>query len=222
MRMLLLTALLCGLTAEDPYVLWQNDRAAEALPLLQAQATQSDTWQAWYDAGLCAAAAEQRGLAVGNLLAAHVRAPWRSEPRQALLNLGAPPPAGWLHWLGPLAWPGSGWLAVILGGVAGVALALAVTLAVDGRRRAVWLSLASVLVIIIAPGFIATLHDGARPLAALRDDGHLLDATGRHVKALPAGTIVTLSADAPWQERWLVTLGDGTRGYVPLTDLAPR
>ncbi len=215
MRIVLLTVLAWVIAAQDPYALWQNDRAAEALPLLQAEAQRSDTWQAWYDAGLCAAAAEQPGLAVGHLLAAHVRAPWRPEPRQALLSLGASPPAGWLTWLGPLAWPGTGWLAVILAGLAGCAT----TLAVDGRRRAAWLTVAMVLVVVMAPGFIATLHDQARPLAALRGDGYLLDATGRNVKALPAGTIITLSADAPWQERWLVTLADGSRGYVPDADL---
>lgn len=215
MLLLLLTVFACGIAAEDPYALWQNDRAAEALPLLRAEATRSDDWQAWYDAGLCAAAVEQRGLAVGHLLAAHVRAPWRPEPQQALLSLGVTPPAGWLTWLGPLAWPGTGWLAVMLAGLAGCASALALR----RRRRAAWLTLAVVLILVVAPGFIATLHDQARPLAVLRDDGHLLDATGRNVQALPAGTIVLLSAEAPWQERWLVALPDGTRGYVPESDL---
>lgn len=224
-RIALLIALACSLSAatavpvaEDAYALWQNGRPAEALPALQARAEQSDAWQAWFDLGLCAAAADQRGPAVGWLLAAHTRAPWRAEPRAALSALGAAPPPGWLTWLGPVAWPGTGWCALVIAGLGGLASAFALT----GRQRGRWLLLALGAIVLLAPGVVASLHDRALPLAAVIRDGHLLDATGRSVRPLAAGTVVTLASDELWQERRLVTLGDGSRGYIPATDLLQR
>lgn len=211
-------AVTAATVAEDPYALWQNGRPAEALPALQVRAEQSDAWQAWFDLGLCAAAADQRGPAVGWLLAAHTRAPWRAEPHAALSALGQPPPRGWLSWLGPLAWPGTSWCALVLAGLGGLACGLALT----GRHRGRWLMLALGAVMLLAPGVVASLHDRAVPLAAVVRDGHLLDATGRSVRPLPAGTVVTLISDEVWQERRLVELGDSSRGYVPETDLLRR
>jgi hypothetical protein len=203
--------------AEDAYAAWQAGRPTESLPALQAQAETSDAWQDWFDAGLCAAAAEQRGLAVAAFLRAHDRAPWRDEPVRALSTIGSPLPPTWRAWLGPLAWPGSGWCGAVLAVIAGVSFAAATF---HARRRGRWLALGCPAVLALLPGVIATWHDQALPLAAVVVDSRLLDATGKPVRALPAGTLVTLGDQDVWQGRHLVILSDGNRGYVPQGDLA--
>jgi|GEM_PF-2621532 len=219
--LLILVALgmgLLGLVAsEDPYALWQHGRPHEALSGLQAQAERSNTWQAWYDLGLAAAAANQPGPAAAWLLKAHTRAPWRAEPRHALRVLGSPPPAGWLTWLGPVAWPGTGWIALSLAALAGLGFA---GVCVARTKRTWWLVGGVLSTLLVAPGIVASLHDGRQPLAVILQPSQLLDASGHPQRSLPPGMIVTFLDQEAWQERRLVALADGTHGYVPVLDLA--
>ncbi len=203
--------------SEEPYALWQHGRPAEAVPALRDIAEHSDQWQAWYDLGLAAAAANQPGPAAAWVLKAHMRAPWRAEPRHALTVLGSPPPAGWLTWLGPVAWPGTGWSAVVIAALAGLSFAAA---CIARNKRSGWLVGALVATLIVAPGLVASFHDTRQPLAVILQSTQLLDASGHPLRSLPAGLITTLLDHEAWQERRLVMLADGTRGYVSVVDVA--
>lgn len=215
-RACLLTCLVwIGLGAADAYATWQAGRPQDALADLQVRAETSDAWEAWYDLGLCAAAAEDRGRAAAALVAAHRRAPWRSEPAQALGHLGQSLPDGWIPWLGPIAWPGTGWTGLALALTAGFAIGLACC---QRRPRGLLLSLGGLLLLAIAPGAIAAWHDGRLNHAAVAADTRLLDATGRPQALVPAGSVVRILSETPWQGRHLVSIA-GSRGYLPTGDL---
>lgn len=212
-----LVCALPGHAAEDPYAAWHAGRPGEAIPTLRAKAEAVDTWQAWYDLGLCAAAAEDHGLAAAALVAAQRRAPWRSEPRQVLSLLGQRLPPSAVAWLGPLAWPGLGWPGLILAACAGICLAAGF---VWPRRRFLLLSSGGLALLLILPGTLAAWREAQITLLAIPHDTSLLDATGRVVGAIEAGTVVRQISPQAWQDRYLVDLGDGVRGYVPTADTA--
>jgi hypothetical protein len=218
MNWLLLIICFCGfMQAEDPYAAWQAGRPAEAIDDLRTRAESTNSWQAWYDLGLCAAAAEQHGLASAALVAAHRRAPWRSEARSALVLLGQRMPASSVAWLGPLAWPGLSWQALMLALLAGASLGSAIYIA---RHRFILISLGAAASFAVLPGALAAWLDGRTPIAAIPNETSLSDATGRIICNLDAGTVVVLVHDQVWQDRYLVDVGDGQHGYVPVADLA--
>ena len=216
---LVVCLLLCALplVAADPvYAAWAQGRPAEAVPELLARARAGDGWAAWYDAGLAAQAAGDRGRAVACLAAALRRAPERAEIRQALAVLDAAPPPGWLDRLGPLAWPGLGWPALVL--TAAGALALGAALFIR-RGRLPLAAGGGLALLLVLPGALARGADAARPWAATCVDTHLLDAAGAPLAALPAGTLLERGAQPPWNGRAPVRLADGRAGFVPLADL---
>lgn len=208
----------CPIFSTDPYDVWQAGQPATAVPDLYAQATATNSWQAWYDAGLAAAAADNQGAAVVWLLRAHQLAPWQPQPRQALSILQSPLPPGWITWLGPLAIIGTGWLGAVIAAAAGVCIGLAWW----SPRRARWVVAGALCTLAVAPGCIASWHDATTIFAATGADTRLLDTTGSPILALPLGTIVR-QADTPvWQGRQLVTTLDGRSGYIPVGDLEAR
>ena len=154
--------------ADDPYQLWSHGHPQEALPALLAEAQSSDRWDAWLDLGLAAAAAHDRGRAIAWLLLAHERAPERDEPREALRALGIELPDSWFTRLGPLAWPGCGWPAMLLMVVAGLAFGYACL--APARRAALALSGAGICAL-IAPGQFALEAELRHPRCA-GADGH--------------------------------------------------
>jgi tetratricopeptide (TPR) repeat protein len=212
-----LGALLPLAGADDPYALWSAGRPAAAIPALYAAAQASGRWDAWLDLGLAAAAAQDRPRAAAWLAEAARRAPERREPREALRALD---PAhsialSWSERLGPLAWPGTGWPAVVLLGGAGLALGLALA---GRRRRASAAFLGCVALAAAAPGQLAGLRDARHELLAVARDSHLLDSAGNPGDALPAGTLAERELQQPWPERVFVRLADGRRGYLALVD----
>ncbi len=218
MSRVLLLVLLAVATApaEDPYVAWSQGRPAEAVPALVAGA--GARWDAWYDAGLAAAAANDRGRAVACLAQAMTLAPAEDEPRQALRALGVEVPVAWQERAGPLAWPGQGWAGVAVLGLAGLALGWAVA-GPRARRRAAALGLVALAV--AAPGVAAGLLDGRTAWTGTVRDTHLLDSAGQPVRALPAGTLLIRPAQEAWAGRVLVQVPGGTTGFVPGADLTP-
>jgi hypothetical protein len=213
--MLLLLALIPAWGAEDPYQLWSHGRPQEAIPALLVQAQDSDRWDAWLDLGLAAAAAGDRGRAAAWLVAAHARAPERDEPRAALRALGSELPPSWFARCGPLAWPGCGWSAVALLGLSGSALGFALA---AKRGRAVGLVVALLGALAVAPGLCARLLDGRLALVAVVHDTQLLDSTGSPTGAVSGGTVAVQDSQTPWSGRWRVTLPDGRRGYLAISD----
>jgi hypothetical protein len=202
----------------DPYGPWSQGRPGESLDLLLSRAKATDRWDAWYDAGLAAAAAGDKGQAVSCLVAAHHRNPVATEPRAALRALDVPLPATWVERAGPIAIPGSGWAGVALLGVAGLALGYG---AVRWKRRR--LVLAGLAVgMIAAPGVIAVLRDAEVPWAAVVHDTQALDSTGTPIKPLPAGTLVQKEQDATWAGRTVVRLLDGQVVLVAAADTDAR
>jgi hypothetical protein len=216
-RLLLLLLALGALGAADPYDVWAQGRPHEALQPLIAAAQGSDRWDAWLDAGLAAAAASERGMAVACLAAAHNRAPERSEPREALRALGSPLPSSWCERAGPIAVPGIGWSGVILLGCAGLAFGGAISLR---RGRGVYLLLGCVFSLVAAPGVAATWLDGRTTWVATVHDSAALDSTGTPLRALPAGSLLEQAGDEVWAGRRLVRLGDGSLAYVATSDLS--
>ena len=201
---------------EDPYALWGHGRPQDAAPTLRATAEQNGRWDAWLDAGLAAAAAGWRPHAIACLAEAHVRAPERPEPRNALAAIGATPPPGWNGRLGPLAVPGSGWIGVAL--LVGAGLALGYALATP-RRRGVAATIGALAVLVAAPGLIATAVDGARRFAVPLRDTHLLDSAGNPGAVVAAGTLAERTTGEPWAGRVAVALPDGKHGWLALADL---
>ena len=202
----------------DPYGPWSQGRPSESLDLLLSRAKATDRWDAWYDAGLAAAAAGDKGQAVSCLVAAHHRNPVAAEPRAALRALDVPLPATWIERAGPIGIPGSGWAGVALLGVAGLALGYG---AVRWKRRR--LILAGLAVgMIAAPGVIAVLRDAEVPWAAVVHDTQALDSTGAPLKPLPAGTLVQKEQDATWAGRSVVRLLDGQVVLVASADTETR
>jgi hypothetical protein len=215
-RLALITALMCScLMGEDAYAPWSAGRPGESLPLLHAQAQAKDTWDAWLDLGLCAAAAERRGPAVVWLLEAQRRAPARSEPRQALASLGAALPDSYAARLGVFALPGSGALAPPLAAIAGLLLGYGV-LGRRGRLGAVLLG--SIALLAIVPGATAVWLDARHQWLGAASDTQLLDSTGAPLRAVAAGTIAERLPGPAWNGRLAVRLGEGSQGWLAEAD----
>jgi hypothetical protein len=204
--------------AEDPYQEWSHGHPQEALPGLLARAQASDRWDAWLDAGLAAAAANDRGRAAAWLLMARERAPERDEPRDALRALDLSVPPTWFSTLGPLTWPGCGWPGALLAALMGLALGYA-CVARRHRGRAVATAVACAL--LVAPGQIALEHERRIALVAAIRDTRLLDSVGNPGLAVACGTIAVREPQDPWAGRLLVTLPGGARGYLPIADTIP-
>jgi hypothetical protein len=54
-------------------------------------------------------------------------------------------------------------------------------------------------------------------VAAVQDT-HLLDSAGNPGALVTSGTICARDPHEPWPDRLLVTLPDGSRGYLPIAD----
>lgn len=204
------------LAASDAYDAWAAGRPAEALPALHATALSSGRWDAWLDLGLAAEAAGRRGPAVVWLVEAHRRAPHRPEPRLALEALGTPLPSGWLDRIGAAAGPGTGPAALSLALIAGLTFGWAL-----GWRRArgAAAAVAALALALLLPGMIATWVDGRVQRAATAADSALLDASGRTLRPLPAGTLLERASSPAWAGHVAVRLADGSGGWVPAADL---
>jgi hypothetical protein len=213
--MLVAAALTMVHSADDPYATWGHGRPQDAIAGLHQQATASDRWDAWFDLGLAALAAGRDGEGTAWLLAAHRRAPERTEPRQALRAIDVTPPIGWLDRLGPLALPGLGWSGLVLITLAGLPLGFGTC--ARGRRWAAIAAGAGLLLVAI-PGRVAWEHDTGRLLVAAVRDSQLYDSAGRPIAAIPAGTVLEQESAEMWAERILVHDAQGHRGHLPLAD----
>jgi len=212
--MLLLTV--PRLVADDAYDSWAAGRPAEALPSLHAAAVASDRWDAWLDLGLAAAAAGRRGPATAWLVSAHRHAPHRPEPRQALAALGSPLPRTWLDRLGPCAWPGNGAVAMPLALLVGMGLGWSI----GWRRARGWALIgAGLALLLLLPGVVGGWMDGRRDWAAATADTALLDASGRALRPLPAGTLLERVSGPGWAGHVAVRDLDGAFGWIPAADL---
>lgn len=189
----------------DLYGPWSQGRPAESLDLLLGRAKATDRWDAWYDAGLAAAAAGDKGQAVSCLVAAHVRNPAAAAPRDALRALDVPLPVTWVERAGPLGLPGSGWAGVVLFAVAGSLIGYG---AFRWQKKGVFIAGAGVA-LLAAPGVFAALRDAEVPWAAVVHDTQALDSTGAPLRSLPAGTLVRQEQAEPWAGRKVVRLLDG-------------
>jgi hypothetical protein len=207
-----------ALELAEAYQAWAQGRPDEALPVLAERAQHDDTWAAWCDYGLAAAACNDHGHAVAALLRAHLLAPEQDAPVQGLVALGQTPPESWLRALGPIALPASGGLglalALLVGGGLGWSLA-------GTRRRLPAALLALVALTLLLPGLVARLHDSRRPLIVTVTPTWLLDASGTPLREITAGTILELRRPTPWEGRWLVTTPGGLRGAVSRNDCGP-
>lgn len=207
----------------DPYGPWSQGRPGESLDLLLGRAKATDRWDAWYDAGLAAAAAGDKGQAVSYLVAAHRRNPAAAEPREALRALDVPLPATWVERAGPLGIPGRGWAGVGLLGVAGLAFGYGLCRWQGGRWKRKGLAFTGVAAALIAaPGVFAVMSDAEVPWAAVVHDTQALDSTGAPLKALPAGTLVQKQQDEAWAGRSVVKLMDGQVVLVASADAEAR
>ena len=202
--------------ADDPYAAWMQGRPAESVTDLLEQASLHQRWSDWYDCGLAAAAAGERGLASYGLVRAHALEPQRQEPLEALRSQGITLPPGWCERLGVLAIPGAGWLGGALVLVAGLVLGLRMTRPLPRGL----LTAGVVCLVVAAPGAIGTWHDAANPFLAVVSDTALLDSTGAVLSPVPAGMVVRQEDARPWDGRVLV-LVDGRRGWIPLVDTHP-
>lgn len=189
----------------DLYGPWSQGRPAESLDLLLGRAKATDRWDAWYDAGLAAAAAGDKGQAVSCLVAAHVRNPAAAAPRDALRALDVPLPITWVERAGPFGVPGSGWAGVVLFALAGGLIGYG---AFRWQKKGVFIAGAGVA-LLAAPGVFAALRDAEVPWAAVVHDTQALDSTGAPLRSLPAGTLVRQEQSEPWAGRTVVRLLDG-------------
>ena len=189
----------------DLYGPWSQGRPAESLDLLLGRAKATDRWDAWYDAGLAAAAAGDKGQAVSCLVAAHVRNPAAAAPRDALRALDVPLPVTWVERAGPLGLPGSGWAGVVLFAIAGSLIGYG---AFRWQKKGVFIAGAGVA-LLAAPGVFAALRDAEVPWAAVVHDTQALDSTGAPLQKLYAGTLVRQEQAEPWAGRKVVRLLDG-------------
>lgn len=215
-RLLLLLLAGCTLlTAADPYAAWAQGRPAESVPALIAAA--GERWDGWFDAGLAAAAAGDRGRAVACLARAHDLAPERPEPRDALRALAAPLPATWCERAGPFAAPGQGPLGAALAALAGLCLGGAGLLR---RGRQATLALGAALLLAVAPGALALWLDGRTAWTANVRDTSLLDSAGNPLRDLPAGTLLERLPQPAWNGRVVVRMPDGGSAFLATADLA--
>ncbi len=189
----------------DLYGPWSQGRPAESLDLLLGRARTTDRWDAWYDAGLAAAAAGDKGQAVSCLVAAHVRNPAAAAPRDALRALDVALPVTWVERAGPFGIPGTGWAGVVLFAVAGSLIGYG---AFRWQKKGVFIAGAGVA-LLAAPGVFAVLRDAEVPWAAVVHDTQALDSTGAPLRSLPAGTLVRQEQVEPWSGRTVVRLLDG-------------
>jgi hypothetical protein len=192
---------------------WAQGRPGEALPYLLADAQRAGTWQAWTDAGLCAADAGDHGEAVAALWTARRLAPAAPEPAAALVTLSAATPVLWTDRLGPVAWVGAGWWAIPLLAAAGALAGWAIA----RREPRAGLAMAAILAVVV-PGVVAGWRDRLDPHRIVRTPTQLLDATGAAVAPLAAGTPVRLAGE-PWAGRSAVRTADGRAGFVDPADL---
>lgn len=198
----------------DPYTPWSQGRPGESLDLLLGRARATDRWDAWYDAGLAAAAAGDKGQAVSYLVAAHRRNPAADEPRAALRALDVALPVTWVERAGPFGIPGRGWIGVGLFALAGIAAGYG---ALRWKRKGL-VAAGLLLAAIATPGVVAALRDSEVPWATLVHDTQALDSTGVPVKSLPAGTLVRTEHEEAWAGRSVVRLLDGSFVLVASAD----
>ncbi len=214
----LVLACLLGVPAatDDPYQAWAQGRPAESLPRLIDAAATADTPAAWGDAGLVAAEAGRRPLAIACLARSLVLAPLRTDTRQALRVLAVRTPRLWSDLVGPVAHLGSGWTGLVLATAGG--LLLGVGLMARHRRKAM-LGLGAVCLLACLPGLLSTWRDASLPLAVTRSDCALLDASGRPQRTVAGGSILLHHDRPPWQGKLLVEVADGTTGFLATGDL---
>lgn len=202
-----------GLSAqEDPYLAWTQGRPEESLPQLWQRAQQAG-WRAWYDAGLCAAAAEQPIPAKQALLQAHRAAPWRSEARSALAILGLEElPRQWQDRLGPLAMSADGPIGLLLSLLLGISLGWVLI----GLPYRTWAALVLALsALLLLPSLTARWLDGHTDWALSQQDLTLVNVAGQSLHSLPAGSLVIVEEAQGHAARARVRLLDGQRGFLP-------
>jgi hypothetical protein len=209
----------CASASEDPYALWSAGHPRQALPALHERAVATNSWDAWFDLGLAAAAAGEHGRACVWLLQARELAPGRDEPRAALLALGETLPASWVERVGPLVIPSRGWIGFSLMLIAGLGIGYALA----GRKFRQGTGTVGIVALALAlPGELAVWADARVDLIAVVSDTQLLDSAGQAKHPLPAGTILIRESSTPWSGRWQVRLQDGKRGFVPASDVEAR
>lgn len=205
----------------DPYQAWSQGRPSESVQALIERAESHDTWHAWYDAGLCAASADQPGLASQALLEAHRRAPLRTEPLQALRTVGSDVPRTRVEHLGWLVWPARGWPMLIVSVLAGLAGGLAIMVR---PWRGALVTVTVVGVLAVTPGLIAGWLDQREAVMTWRvvhQSVWLEDSTGEPLAAVSAGDLVQLATtNGTWNERVLVQAGE-QRGLIDRHVLEP-
>ncbi len=207
------------IATEDPYAAWGHGRPQDAIAALHARAESEQRWDAWLDAGLAAAAANRHGEAIAWTLNAHQMAPERSEPRQALRALNVTLPLGWVDRLGPLIFPGQGWIGIILLSLGAACLGYSLG---TNRQRTATLITGSLLLLIALPGRIAIEHDQMRSLISAVRDTLLYDSAGKPMSSIASGSILYRDRTDTWADRILVVLNDGTRGFVPVVDTVAK
>jgi hypothetical protein len=218
LMLMLATLLLTAATVnaeDDPYAAWSQGRPRDAAPLLHRAALASREWGAWYDCALAASAAGDAGAAAAWMLEAHRLAPARPEPLRALRANGAAIPPTWNERLGPIAWLGAGWQGLAASLVVGLACGWWLA---SRRHRPALVVLAGALLGAMLPGAFASWADANAAWVAAVRDTHLVDSTGTPGRALAAGTVVMREPQRPWNDRVLVRLEDGQRGYMILAD----
>jgi hypothetical protein len=204
----------------DPYAAWSQGRPSDSLQQLVARAKDTDHWDAWYDAGLAAHAAGDKGQAAAFLLRAHKRNPVADGPRVALRQMDVPLPETWVERAGPLGLPGRGWLGVGLSALAGLALGYGVARWQNGRfKRRGLLVVGIAVALAIAPGVLAIVSDARQPWVAVIHDTQAMDSTGAPLRPLAAGTLVRREQENAWAGRDVVRLLDGTLVLVASKDV---
>lgn len=196
------------------YNAWQQNRPHEALPILHKKAQASQAWYDFYDLGLAAHDAGDRGAASIWLLQAHQLAADQTLPLDALRAMNINIPAGYLQDLGPLAWPGTG----IAGFISMCLIGFCIIIAITFSSPRYWcLIIAAVLLIISLPGLIAYSLDSQRILLATATETPLLDSSGHSLQILPTATVVRVIRQQQ-DSRVLVLLNNGVRGYLNNSD----
>jgi hypothetical protein len=206
-------------TTHDPYAIWGHGRPHDAIAPLIEHAKITGRWDAWLDAALAAAAAEQTGDSIAYALIAHQLAPHETAPRQTLKSLNASVFPGWSDRLGPLAIPGSGLIGVIILSLGALLLGFCLT----GKKYRLATGIVGIFLLLIAlPGRFAFDHDSKRGLLSAVRASILYDTTGAPTHEIPLGTVVRPLDHKPWAGRLLVETTDNKRGFIPLVDVTPN
>lgn len=217
MRLVLLLLALCSIHAsESPYTAWQQGRPADSLAALTKAAEEAQTWQAWYDAGLCALAAEERALGITYLTRAHHLDPGQPLPTEALASAQVELFPTLSAELGPLATALSGWVGLALALIAGYCLTHGL---LNSSRRPLYIVVGTFGLLLVLPAQIAKRIDGGQHLLVTATEASLVDASGNVLGLLPEGTIVRRAKAESWGQRVLVERVDGNRGYIAEADL---